>query len=78
MASDKRASLFVVLGLLSWKAADDIRGQGHMGHLTLEEVTDLIELLHCVLPVHLVKDIVRATLDWHMEELINSRVLHDV
>lgn len=47
---------------------DDICCDGHSRHMLQEVVSHLSELLHCVFPVHLGKDVVVCGLDGDMDE----------
>lgn len=78
VAFNKVTSLLVMLRCLSWEATDDVSSKGHCWHLIAQEVTHLVELLNCVLPVHLVEDVIRTALNGNVQELVYARVLHDV
>jgi len=78
VALDQLTSLLVVSLILSGEATDDIRCQSHRRHLIFEEIAHFIELLSRVLAIHFVEHIVAAALHGHMQELVDSGVLHDV
>ena len=64
--------------IFGWEATDDICGESHVGHMVDQEITNFAELFHSVFTVHLLKHRVRPRLNWHMQELVDSRMVHDV
>ena len=75
---DEFACLLVMRCIFGGEAADNVSRQCHRRHLIFQKITHLVELLHRILPIHLVKHVVAATLNWNVQELINTGVLHDV
>lgn len=78
MPPDQVTTLLVLSVGLSGEAADEVSSNNHMRHLRLEEVSHFVELLSRIFSVHVIQHVVRPTLHWHMQELVHSRVLHNV